>query len=168
MLILLGQQYVANMNIYPRNRVIVMACRLSSGGVLLGPAEEATSCRGGNQQKWLQTTPVCANVPYHTCAIPHNTLPNIEHTLPYHTCSWFYQGIHICHATHYHTNQQKYLQTTPIQHQARLRSLYIIKGFRNYQPIVTTISHDTLAYLEFTAIILVQYTQSKHRESDFP
>ena len=104
----------------------------------------------------------------HLCqsATPHNTLPNKEHTTPYHTCSWFYQGIHICHATHYHTNQQKYLQTTPIQHQARLRSLYIIKGFRNYQPIVTTISHDTLAYLEFTAIILVQYTQSKHRVAE--
>ena len=154
MLILLGQQYVANMNIYPRNRVIVMACRLSSGGVLLGPAEEATSCRGGNQQKWLQTTPVCANVPYHTCA----NVP--KHKILYQTKN-----------THYHTIlalgfTKAYIYAMP--HTTIPISLYIIKGFRNYQPIVTTISHDTLAYIEFTAIILVQYTQSKHRESDFP
>ena len=82
MLILLGQQYVANMNIYPGNRVIVMACRLSSGGVLLGPAEEATSCRGGNQQKWLQTTPVpmC-----HTTPVPFHTILYQTKNTHYHT-----------------------------------------------------------------------------------
>ena len=140
-----------------------MACRLSSGGVLLGPAEEATSCRGGNQQKWLQTTPVpmC-----HTTPVPKHKILYQTKKPHYHT-SLAFGFTKACHTLPYQSAKMSanHTNTTPSQ-SVQLVYYTFIQGFRNYQPILTTISHDSLAYLQFTTVILVQYTQSKHRVAE--
>ena len=86
----------------------------------------------------------CANVPYHK--ILYQTKNTQHHTILAlgFTKAYIYAMPHT---------------TIPI-------SLYIIKGFRNYQPLVTTISQDSCAYLQLTTLILVQCTQSKHRVAE--
>ena len=107
--------------------------------------------------------PVEAAISKNGCK-PHLSVPMCHTTpVPFHTI--LYQTKN----TQYHTIlalgfTKAYIYAMP--HTTIPISLYIIKGFRNYQPIVTTISHDSLAYLQLTTLILVQCTQSKHRVAE--
>ena len=118
------------------------------------PVEAAISKNGCKPHLCQCAIPhLCQTTQYFTKQRTHTTIPYLLLVLPRHT----YMP---CHTLPHQSAKisANHTNTTP--------SLYIIKGFRNYQPLVTTISQDSCAYLQLTTLILVQCTQSKHRVAE--